>query len=128
MSIFSKLFAKKEQSPIVSLMPQEIYEAGILELKDVIAPSALKISPKEINLGEKVARTFFVISYPRFLTESWFAPIINLDKIFNISIFIHPVDTAKILRHFQKKVAEVQSQISTREDKGLVRDPMLDTA
>ena len=129
MSIFSKLLGKKnEQSPIVSLMPQEIYEAGVLELKDVIAPSALKISPKEINLGEKVARTFFVISYPRFLTESWFAPIINLDKIFNISIFIHPVDTAKILRHFQKKVAEVQSQISTREDKGLVRDPMLDTA
>lgn len=128
MSIFSKLLGKKEESPIVSLMPQEIYEAGILELKDVIAPSALKISPKEINLGEKVARTFFVISYPRFLTDSWFAPIINLDKIFNISIFIHPVDTAKILRHFQKKVAEVQSQISTREDKGLVRDPMLDTA
>jgi len=128
MSIFSKLTGKKEESPIVSLMPQEIYEAGVLELKDVIAPSALKISPKEINLGEKVARTFFVISYPRFLSESWFAPIINLDKIFNISIFIHPVDTAKILRHFQKKVAEVQSQISTREDKGLVRDPMLDTA
>ncbi len=128
MSIFSKLLGKKEESPVVSLMPQEIYEAGVLELKDVIAPSALKISPKEINLGEKVARTFFVISYPRFLAESWFAPIINLDKIFNISIFIHPVDTAKILRHFQKKVAEVQSQISTREDKGLVRDPMLDTA
>ncbi|MDQ5893041.1 MAG: conjugal transfer ATP-binding protein TraC [Patescibacteria group bacterium] len=129
MGIFSKLLGKKEEAaPIVSLMPQEIYEAGVLELKDVIAPSALKISPKEINLGEKVARTFFVISYPRFLAESWFAPIINLDKIFNISIFIHPVDTAKILRHFQKKVAEVQSQISQREDKGLVRDPMLDTA
>lgn len=128
MSIFSKLTGKKEQTPTLSLMPQEIYEAGVLELKDVIAPSALKISPKEINLGEKVARTFFVISYPRFLSESWFAPIINLDKIFNISIFIHPVDTAKILRHFKKKVAEVQSQISTRENKGLVRDPMLDTA
>lgn len=128
MNIFSKLLGKKDQDPIVSLMPQEIYEAGVLELKDVIAPSALKISPKEINLGEKVARTFFVISYPRFLSESWFAPIINLDKIFNISIFIHPIDTAKILRHFQKKVAEVQSQISTREDKGLVRDPMLDTS
>ncbi len=129
MSFFSKILGKKEEKdPIVSLMPQEIYEAGVLELKDVIAPSALKISPKELNLGEKVARTFFVISYPRFLSESWFAPIINLDKIFNISIFIHPVDTAKVLRHFQKKVAEVQSQISQREDKGLVRDPMLDTA
>ena len=100
----------------------------MLELKDVIAPSALKVSPKELNLGEKVGRTLFVISYPRFLDDSWFAPIINLDKVFNISIFIHPVDTAKILRHFQKKVAEVQSQISRREEKGLVRDPALDTA
>lgn len=129
MSIFSNLFGKKqEQAPVVSIMPEEIYQAGVLELKDVIAPSALKVSPKELNLGEKVGRTLFVISYPRFLEESWFAPIINLDKVFNVSIFIHPVDTARILRHFQKKVAEVQSQISRREDKGLVRDPALDTA
>ncbi|MFA6458866.1 MAG: DUF87 domain-containing protein [Candidatus Paceibacterota bacterium] len=128
MSFISKIFSKKEVSPIVSIMPEEIYQAGVLELKDVIAPSALKVSPKDINLGEKVGRTLFVISYPRFLQESWFAPIINLDKVFNVSIFIHPVDTAKILRHFQKKVAEVQSQISRREDKGLVRDPALDTA
>jgi len=128
MSFLTKLFKRKEASPIVSILPDEIYQAGVLELKDVIAPSALKVSPKEINLGEKIGRTLFVISYPRFLDESWFAPIINLDKVFNVSIFIHPVDTAKILRHFQKKVAEVQSQISRREEKGLVRDPGLDTA
>jgi conjugal transfer ATP-binding protein TraC len=128
MSLFSKILGKKEEAPIVSVLPEEIYQAGVLELKDVIAPSALKVSPKELNLGEKVGRTLFVISYPRFLDESWFAPIINLDKVFNVSIFIHPVDTAKILRHFQKKVAEVQSQISRREEKGLVRDPALDTA
>jgi type IV secretory pathway VirB4 component len=129
MSFIGKLLGKNEtQSPIVSVLPNEIYEAGVLELKDVIAPSALKVTPKELNLGEKVGRTLFVISYPRFLDESWFAPIINLDKVFNVSVFIHPIDTAKILRHFQKKVAEVQSQISSREEKGLVRDPSLDTA
>jgi conjugal transfer ATP-binding protein TraC len=128
MSLLSKLLGKKEASPIVSVLPEEIYQAGVLELKDVIAPSALKVTPKDLNLGEKVGRTLFVVSYPRFLDESWFAPIINLDKVFNVSIFIHPVDTAKVLRHFQKKVAEVQSQISRREEKGLVRDPALDTA
>ncbi|HEU5114260.1 MAG TPA: DUF87 domain-containing protein, partial [Candidatus Paceibacterota bacterium] len=89
---------------------------------------ALKVSPRELSLGDKIVRSFFVISYPRFLSESWFAPIINLDKVFNISIFVHPVETAKVLRQFQKKVAEVQSQIAIREQKGLVRDPMLDTA
>jgi type IV secretory pathway VirB4 component len=119
---------KKEEPTISSILPQEIYEAGTLELQDIIAPSALKISPKEINLGEKVLRSFFVISYPRFLSESWFAPIINLDKVFDISIFIHPIETSGVLRTFQKKVAEVQSQIMARESKGQVRNPILDTA
>lgn len=129
MGIFDNIFKKKEKvDPITSILPSEIYNSGVLELKDVIAPSALKITPREINLGDKIARTFFVISYPRFLSESWFAPVINLDKIFDVSIFIHPIDTAQILRQFTKKVAEVQSQIATRESKGLVRDPMLDTA
>jgi type IV secretory pathway VirB4 component len=129
MGIFDFFKRKKAADvPIASILPQEIYQSGVLELQDVIAPSALKVTPRELNLGDKIVRTFFVISYPRFLTDSWFAPIINLDKIFNVSIFIHPIDTAKVLRQFQKKVAEVQSQIHAREEKGLVRDPVLDTA
>jgi len=86
---------------VASILPEEIYETGVLELKDVIAPSALKVSPKDINLSGKMLRTFFVISYPRFLADNWFSPIINLDKEFDISIFIHPIETAKILRTFQ---------------------------
>jgi len=131
MGIFGNLLGKgkKEEEPkIASILPHEIYESGVLELKDVIAPSALRVTPRSLNLGEKVVRTFFVISYPRYLSEGWFSPIINLDKIFDISIFVHPIETAKILRKFQKKVAEVQSQIRSREEKGLVRDPKLDTA
>jgi type IV secretory pathway VirB4 component len=128
MAIFDFLQPKQKKEQLTSFLPQEIYESGVLELQDIIAPSALKVSPKQLNLGEKIARTFFVISYPRFLSESWFSPVINLDKVFNISIFIHPIDTARILRQFQKKVAEVQSQINVREQKGLVRDPVLDTA
>jgi type IV secretory pathway VirB4 component len=119
---------KEESSPISSILPKEIYQSGVLELQDIIAPSGLKISPKTINLGEKIVRTFFVISYPRFLSANWFSPIINLDKVFDISIFIHPIDTATILRQFTKKVADIEVDINTRETKGLVRDPKLDTA
>jgi conjugal transfer ATP-binding protein TraC len=113
---------------IGSVVPTDVYELANLELKDVLAPSALQITPKELNLGEQVARMFFIISYPRYLTENWFSPIINLDQVFDVSIFIHPIDTAPVLKKFQKKVAEVQSQIHDREAKGMVRDPMLDAA
>lgn len=117
-----------QKASVLPVIPSEIYKAATLELQDIIAPSALQITPKSLNLGDKIARTFFVISYPRYLTDNWFSPIINLDKVFDISIFIHPIETAELLKSFQKKVAEVQSQISIRESKGLVRDPMLDTA
>ncbi len=136
MSIFDKLFKTKQKlsagseagASVMPVLPEEIYESASIELQDIIAPSALKIESKSINLGEKIARTFFIISYPRFLSDNWFSPIINLDKVFDISIFIHPVDTSLALRQFQKKVAEVQSQINVREKRGMVRDPMLDTA
>ena len=130
MSIFSKLFGKNKEAKqdISSILPKEIFEAGVLELKDIIAPSALKITPRGISLGEKILRSFFVISYPRFLSEGWFSPIINMDRVFDVSIFVHPIETSRVLRQFQRKVAEVQSQIHSREEKGLVRDPKLDVA
>jgi len=135
MSIFDKLLRKNKaeenkgaSASVLAVLPEEIYESAKLELQDIVAPSALKIESKSLNLGDKIARTFFIISYPRFLADNWFSPIINLDKVFDVSIFIHPIDTSLALRQFQKKVAEVQSQISVRESKGMVRDPMLDTA
>src|SRR3989338_8373728 len=121
---------KKEETEVkpLSVLPEQIYKESALELKDYIAPSALKIESKSISLGDKISRTYFITSYPRFLTDNWFSPIINLDKIFYVAIHVHPIDSAVVLKHFQKKVAEVQSQIATREEKGLVRDPILDTA
>ncbi|MCK5592296.1 MAG: DUF87 domain-containing protein, partial [Candidatus Pacebacteria bacterium] len=119
------LFNKKTKK---TKLPEEAYDTGELDLCDIIAPSALKINSKNLELGDKLVKTFFIISYPRILTDSWFSPIVNLDKVFDVSIFIHPEDTAKVLKKFQKKVAEVQSQINMRADKGIVRDPVLDTA
>lgn len=119
---------KNKDSNLSPILPKDIYEAGVLELRDVIAPSALKVSPRQLDLGEKIVRTFFVISYPRFLSDNWFSPIINLDRVFDASIVIQPIETSAVLKEFRKKVAEVQSQIHIREEKGLVRDPMLDTA
>ncbi|MBI2023257.1 conjugal transfer protein TraC [Candidatus Giovannonibacteria bacterium] len=118
----------KEDREITPVFPEEIYQAGILELRDIIAPSALEITASHVRLGEKLARTLFVFTLPRYLATNWFAPIINLDKMFDVSIFFHPVDTAIVLRKLQRKVAEVQSQINIRQEKGLVRDPVLDTA
>ncbi len=128
LDFFTGKNGRKDGISIAPVLPHEIYEAGVLELQDIIAPAALKITSKELYLGEKVGRTLFAISYPRYISDNWLSPIINLDREIDISIFVHPIDTGRVLRQFQRKVAEVQSQISIREEKGLVRDPKLDIA
>lgn len=130
MGMFDFLQKKKggEATTPQSVLPEEIAEASVMPLHDVIAPSAVGITPREVNLSGKVVRSFFAISFPRFLNDGWLEPILNLEKVFDVSIIVHPIDTSDTLKKFQKKVAEVQSQINIRDQKGLVRDPQLDAA
>lgn len=125
---FLKKTNKKDESAVSPLLPNQVYKAAEMQLKDIIAPSALGIAPKSINLGSSVVRSYFVISYPRYLTDNWLSPLINLDKVFDIAIHITPLNTAEVMKGFQRKVAEVESQIMIREEKGMIRDPSLDVA
>lgn len=107
---------------------EQTYAKGLATLRDIIAPSALEVNPNFIRLGKKLVRVFFVFTYPRYLNTNWFGPIINLDRYMDISLFIHPVDTTLALKNMRKKVAQLEAEISMREEQGMVRDPMLETA
>ena len=109
-------------------IPQRIFEAEILKATDIIAPASIEISSDCLRIGERYARSYFIFSYPRYLTTAWLSPVINLDVPIDISFFIHPVDTSSYLKLLMKKVTEVQSEIMEREEKGLVRDPVLEMA
>lgn len=98
------------------------------DTRDLIAPAALEVSQNHIKIGNKFAKTLFVFTYPRYLSSGWFSSIVNVAKLFDISIFVHPVDTALALRRLRKKAAQIEAEIAERESKGFVRDPMLETA
>ena len=120
MGIFDSLQPKKTNG--VSFKEQ------LMTLTDVVAPSAVQINPRSINISGITARVYYAVSYPRFLNDGWLEPVLNLAREIDVSIFIHPIDTAETLKKFQKKVAEVQSQINIKEERGEVRDPQLEAA
>jgi len=103
-------------------------DSALMTLEDVVAPSAVSVNPRSVNISGTNARVFFTVSYPRYLNDGWLEPILNLEKEMDISIMIHPINTADTLKKFQKKVAEVQSQININAEKGMVRDPQLEAA
>ena len=101
---------------------------ALLTLEDVVAPSGIEISTKTVNLSGTLARSFYVVSYPKYLNDGWLEAVLNLEKEVDVSVIIHPIDTSDTLRNLEKKVAEVQSQINMRAEQGMVRDPQLEAA
>ncbi len=110
-------------------MPQTNEKSNAQDnLSNIIAPAGVETGSNYLKIGDYYAKTFFVFNYPRFISSGWFSPIINLSEMMDISIFAHPMDTGLALRNLRKKVAQVEAEINEKQDKGIVRDPMLETA
>ena len=98
------------------------------KFQNLIAPAGAEVTPNHLKLGTKIAKTFFVFSYPRFLGTGWINPLINTPNLIDVSIYIHPIDTGLALKNLRKKAGQIEAQILDHQEKGQVRDPMLETA
>ena len=117
-------FFKKEKGEKIG----QIVGAPLIELKDLIAPASIVVFPNNLSLGKRLARTYFIFSYPAYLTAAWLSPIINYNTPFDIAIHIHPLDTGPVLKQLRKRLTEITAEIMEREEKGLVREPQLEMA
>ncbi|PIR97244.1 MAG: conjugal transfer protein TraC [Candidatus Doudnabacteria bacterium CG10_big_fil_rev_8_21_14_0_10_41_10] len=127
--IFSKPVENKELKSTKEIIEAErIYREGLTSLKDVLAPSAIKINPNNLEISGWFTRTYFVLAYPRYLASNWINQTVSMDFPMDMSMFIYPADIGEILKKLRTKVGEIQSSISIEREKGKVRDPMLETA
>jgi conjugal transfer ATP-binding protein TraC len=124
-SFLDNLLGKKQEDDALT---GKIFQEESFDVRDIIAPPYIGITQDHIKLGERFAKSFFIFSYPRYLNTGWFSPVIDLNTPMDISFFIHPVSSELILKKLRKKITEVSSEILERQDKGLVRDPALETA
>lgn len=93
-----------------------------------LAPSAFSVSPNHIQIGNQYVRTILLATYPRYLHTNWFSPIINLDRVFDISIYINPKNTAQVLRQLRDQLARLEAEVMEESASGKVRNPILETA
>jgi len=116
-------FLKKKQQA-----QERIFEADVITALDIIAPASVKINPGYLDMSGRLAKSFFIFSYPRYLSTAWLSSVINLDIPMEISMFVHPINTNFILKQLRRRVTEVQSELMDKQARGLVRDPELETA
>lgn len=126
----TKLFENKQlESEAESLVAEEkSFRRGIISIQDIIAPASFQVFSDYLRLGEKYVRTVFVVTYPRYITVGWFAPILNLNSTLDIAMFFYPVKSAVILKQLKNKAGALEAQIVSDAEKGAARDPLRETA
>jgi len=101
---------------------------GVTALRDFIAPSSIEFESGDFKIGTRFARTMYVYGYPRQLYTGWLSPIVNLDEVIDISMFIYPVESQVVLQNLKKKVGNLEAALQLNAEKGRVRDPGLEAA
>jgi len=106
----------------------KIFKKGMASVLDIIAPSDFVVNSNYIQLENYFARSIFVYTYPRYLQTNWLSAIINYDIVADISMFIHPMENRDVMENLKKKVTQLSSERTIEYEKGLVRNPELETA
>ncbi len=109
-------------------IPEKIYQEEVITAGDIISPSSIEIGQNYFKIGERFGKTYFIFSYPRYLSTAWLSPVINLNFSMDVSFYLHPLETEKVLKQLRRKVTEIQAELTEREEKGLIRDPTIQIA
>jgi len=107
---------------------EKAYREGISTIRDLISPSSVKITTGQLELGTKIVRSFFVLTYPRVINSGWLEGVVNADIPMDLSIFVYPRDSSQVLKELKNKVGKIQASLQINSEKGAARDPQLETA
>lgn len=130
MSIFNP-FKSKPQNPTLSGKEQQwakTLAAGIVSVKDIIAPPAIEVDFDFLKIGTNYFRTLFVVGYPRFVQANWLAPVINFEHTLEIAMYAYPVEAKGVLDDLKRKITEMEATIATDIQHGKVLDPTVQAA
>lgn len=101
---------------------------GMINVKDIIAPSAIEVDFSHIKIGNSYYKTIFVSGYPRFVGANWLSPIINFDHSLEISFFYYPVKAKGVMDDLRKKITEMEATMMANREKGRINDPTVSIA
>ncbi len=101
---------------------------GSVSVVDLISPSSVEVDFKNIRVGDKFFRTFFVVDYPRQVSPNWLSILIDYKETMNISMFAYPVESKDVLSNLRRKISEMEATLQSDAEQGLEPDPKINAA
>jgi len=101
---------------------------GLINVKDIIAPSGIEIDFNNIRIGSTFYRTYIIVGYPREVGPNWLSPLINFSHALDISMFYYPIDARDVLNNLRRKITEMQTELNIEYKEGRILDPEVQLA
>ena len=111
--------------------PSASYSAlktGSVSVLDLISPSSIEVDFRNIRVGDKFFRTFFVVDYPRQVSPNWLSILIDYKETMNISMFCYPIESKDVLSNLRRKISEMEATLSSDAEQGLQPDPKIESS
>ena len=131
MGLFNLFEPKTKQGNNLTASQQrwaQTLSAGIVSVKDIIAPPAIEVDFDYIKVGSTYFRTLFAVGYPRFVQANWLSPLINFEHTLEISMYTYPVEAKGVLDDLKRKITEMEATIATDIQHGRTMDPAVQAA
>jgi type IV secretory pathway VirB4 component len=109
--------------PTATSAAAQVIGSGMVDISDLIAPSAIEVDFDFIKINNRYYRTLFVSGYPRFVGANWLSPVINFDHSLDISMFCYPIESKGVLSDLKRKITEMEVTIGTDLEHGRPADP-----
>jgi hypothetical protein len=93
------------------------YKEALAFIKDMIAPAMMRIDATKLQIGDTYIRTIFTYAYPDVLEGNWLSPLINWDVKFDVSMFIYPIDSSRVMKYLRKRLTQLRSQYAINREK-----------
>ncbi len=128
--MFGLRFQKRTGSGAAPALSNEErrFARGTRSLADLLAPAAVEVARNHVHLEYQYARVLIVVGYPRTVAAGWLTPLLEFEHPIEISLHVHPLETASIVKLLGHKLVQLQSSRLVDVRGGRLADPEREVA
>src|SRR5204862_136776 len=93
-----------------------------------LAPAAVEVARNHVHLEYHYARVLIVVGYPRTVAAGWLTPLLEFQHPIEVSLHVHPLETASIVKLLGHKLVQLQSSRLVEVRGGRLADPEREVA
>ena len=102
---------------------QRRFARGTRTVAEIVAPAAGDVERDHLRLEYQYARVLALIGYPRSVEAGWLKTLVTSDDPIEISMHVHPLETAQVMKMLHHKLVQLESSRRLIEKREQLDDP-----